>query len=270
MTERIKTAVIVLLLAALAGSAAYAATTTGTTEVRIEARQLEDGRVEFALTQDGGGRILPRGRYFPADAEVGRWLRSTPIELSVEVESDEVGDDPANDPPASTSRYQPQQVAEGHNEDASLIWTTGDTVSGFRSFLGVQGTSSDGLFDKAFVYITCDHDDPDARVYMRVGLFWSVGDTVRWASSIDGDGVAGYRFGTTHDTSSVTGDSNEGLVSIGDSWVWLYGDDLIDVAKQKRWLSVFIPLGYEDWATATFDLSGVWGTPVQQNLDNCS
>ena len=56
--------------------------------VRIVARQLDDGRVEFGLRQcdpDGencGDEILPRSRYFPADATVGRWLRSSPLDLA--------------------------------------------------------------------------------------------------------------------------------------------------------------------------------------------
>ena len=40
-----------------------------------------DGRIEFAFTSAGGDRILPQSRYFPAGAGVGRWLRSTEIEL---------------------------------------------------------------------------------------------------------------------------------------------------------------------------------------------
>ena len=86
--ERLKTLAIVALLAALAGSIALAASGGGT-EVRITARQLDDGRVEFALQQrtDGewGERILPRSRYFPTNATVGRWLNSTPMTVSVAV-----------------------------------------------------------------------------------------------------------------------------------------------------------------------------------------
>ena len=48
---------------------------------RINARLLSDGRIEFAFAPIGGQRIQPRARYFPANARVGRWLRSTEIEL---------------------------------------------------------------------------------------------------------------------------------------------------------------------------------------------
>ncbi|MDE0654015.1 MAG: hypothetical protein OXI26_10205 [bacterium] len=55
--------------------------------VRIVARKLADGRVEFGLRQqqaDGtyGSEILPRIRFFPTTAQVGRWLRSSPVDLS--------------------------------------------------------------------------------------------------------------------------------------------------------------------------------------------
>ena len=48
---------------------------------RIVARLLEDGRVEFGWQPTGGERVLPRQRYFPADATVDRWLRSSPVEV---------------------------------------------------------------------------------------------------------------------------------------------------------------------------------------------
>ena len=54
----------------------------GGAEVRISARLLADGRIEFALQPRAGGgwgeRILPFRRYFPADAPPGRWLNSSP------------------------------------------------------------------------------------------------------------------------------------------------------------------------------------------------
>ena len=56
-------------------------------EVRIVARRLGDGRVEFALQQrrtdsTWGDRQRPRARFFPTTARVGRWLASSPLTLS--------------------------------------------------------------------------------------------------------------------------------------------------------------------------------------------
>ena len=54
---------------------------------RIVARRLADGRTEFGWQPAGAARVLPRARYFPTDAQVGRWLNSSPVE----VEGAEIG-----------------------------------------------------------------------------------------------------------------------------------------------------------------------------------
>ncbi|MCY3734215.1 MAG: hypothetical protein OXG42_08035 [Chloroflexi bacterium] len=80
-----------LALAAVGGFVLAQQTQTVETEVRINARQLDDGRVEFALQQRDGDewseRILPRGRVLPADVGHDRWLSSTPVTLSVDIEA---------------------------------------------------------------------------------------------------------------------------------------------------------------------------------------
>ena len=48
---------------------------------RITARLLEGGRVEFAFVLPHGERVLPDSRFFPSDAQVDRWLRSSALEL---------------------------------------------------------------------------------------------------------------------------------------------------------------------------------------------
>ena len=63
------------------GTEALGQSITGTSDVRIVAQKVEDGRIEFGLEQDGE-RILPRSRFFPTDAQVGRWLRSSPLKVA--------------------------------------------------------------------------------------------------------------------------------------------------------------------------------------------
>ena len=48
---------------------------------RIVARRVERGRTEFGYRVEGGSIVLPRGRFLPASAPVGRWLNSTPVEV---------------------------------------------------------------------------------------------------------------------------------------------------------------------------------------------
>ncbi len=60
----------------------------GLADVRIVARKLANGKVEFGLQQrqgdaSWGGRLLPGARLFPADAAVGDWLVSSPVTVSV-------------------------------------------------------------------------------------------------------------------------------------------------------------------------------------------
>lgn len=50
---------------------------------RIVVRRLADGRTEFGwLPKDATERILPRSRTLGSTAEVGRWLRSSPVEVA--------------------------------------------------------------------------------------------------------------------------------------------------------------------------------------------
>ena len=81
-------------------------------EVRVAAQLLADGRMEFALQQrqpgeDWGERVLPRARFFPANAAVDRWLASSP--LTVEA-SDDGG--------SAEVRVAARRLADGRTEFA--------------------------------------------------------------------------------------------------------------------------------------------------------
>ena len=86
-----RAALVVLIAAAVVGATPTAVDgqETGAADelvVRIVARRHADSRIEFALQQSTAGgwgsRLLPRQRFFPTSARVGRWLVSTPLELS--------------------------------------------------------------------------------------------------------------------------------------------------------------------------------------------
>ena len=76
-------AAITVAIAAIAvlSAAPASAQSDDETAGRIVARLLDDGRVEFGWQPAGGARVLPRQRYFPTDATVARWLRSSPVEV---------------------------------------------------------------------------------------------------------------------------------------------------------------------------------------------
>lgn len=78
-------------LATVAGISVYAQLRTVEIDVRVAARPLADGRIEFAV-EHNGERMSPRSRYLsPAliRDRVGDWLRSSPVTLSVELEADD-------------------------------------------------------------------------------------------------------------------------------------------------------------------------------------
>jgi len=69
-----------------------------TDTVRLVARLLENGKIEFGLQQwqhdgDWSDRIFPRARLYPADTAVGRWLVSSAITLSVSDSASAFADD---------------------------------------------------------------------------------------------------------------------------------------------------------------------------------
>ena len=75
-------ALLAVLGGAVASTAAVAQEGSASTAVRIVARKLDSGRVEFGLQQrqparTWGDRQLPRVRFFPTTATVGRWLASS-------------------------------------------------------------------------------------------------------------------------------------------------------------------------------------------------
>ena len=87
-----RAALVVLAAAAVITAAAPSVSSqqSGETDevvARIVARRHADQRIEFALQQETTGgswsqRLLPPQRFFPTTATVGRWLVSTPLELT--------------------------------------------------------------------------------------------------------------------------------------------------------------------------------------------
>lgn len=87
--KRLVAAIAVVGVLVGGGIALTQQTQTVETEVRINARQLEDGRTEFAIQQrDGdawGERQIRGARYLPADVGHDRWLNSSAYTVSFQV-----------------------------------------------------------------------------------------------------------------------------------------------------------------------------------------
>ena len=97
-----------------------------TTKVRIQARLVESGKVEFGLQLDGDRVWLPRARLFPySTADVGRWLLSSPYTPGAGTGDMYCPDGPTHDgerwcvpPPSGDTIQLFSDWGEGHNMGA--------------------------------------------------------------------------------------------------------------------------------------------------------
>ena len=110
--------------------------TAGTdAQVRIVARRVASGRVEFALQQraPGGGwgeRLLPRQRFFPVGTRVGRWLVSTPLTLSAGTSATSTDLPPGIDTTTTTTTTTTQPTVDPAEELASLVLAGANRLRG--------------------------------------------------------------------------------------------------------------------------------------------
>lgn len=86
MSSRKRIAVLLLTAIVLAGGAGYALSQSisVSSEARVVVYKHDDGHVEVALEQ-GGERYLPEARFVGPSTATGRWLRSSPVTIAVEV-----------------------------------------------------------------------------------------------------------------------------------------------------------------------------------------
>ena len=112
--------------------------------VRIEARQLEDGRVELALRLwDGeqlnwGTRLLPSARRLPTTAQVGRWLTTSSLRAHAQ------GDDHVIH---RGVRIQARRLADGRVEVGLQVgydaiewdWIDGEWIRGDSNYVWASG-----------------------------------------------------------------------------------------------------------------------------------
>ena len=217
----------------------------GNTEVRLQAHLHQDGddtsgaRIEFALQQRGddgewGERILPRGRYMPAYGDATSWLSSTPISVSLELES-----------------VTPEVTVisgEGNEEvdEAAISPRLG-------SGAGAGGVEFEAAYDPASSAVSS---------YLKLH---SDGPLLLEVSCVAGQRGVGL--------SGIPDEAEEQLsFNLGgqDSSVrWSSG--AFDVERVIRRLTdaTTLTIGGGSLAESTFDLSSLFSTPIQANLDQC-
>ena len=140
---------------------------------RIVARRHSDGRVEFALQQQGTGgswgqRLLPPQRFFPTTATVGRWLVSTPLELfsapgatalppPIDTPPGETppGEPPPEEPASPAARFAAHLV-EGVNAARPDSWQTLVLDAGLSAVAGekAQAMADTGTWRHDFDFVS--------------------------------------------------------------------------------------------------------------------
>ena len=223
-------------------------------EVRITARRLGDGRVEFALQQrvDGewGGRILPPSRFFPADAAINRWLNSTPMIVSVAGAGD-LTEEPTTSARPRTPAIR-TQVGEGVTP-VGAVWSVqlDDFTDERQSLVGSPTESSSSLYEPRLVLgcgkngtvlLAFFHDLPVSDINDRYTV------TIRW------DSLAARTFSTYEHGNRAYLVDNPALYRRN-----VINHDMLRVRFK----------GYSDSVTATIDVSAMRNAPTWPNILAC-
>ena len=217
----------------------------GNAEVRFQAHLHQDGddtsgaSIEFALQQRGddgewGERILPRGRYMPAYGDATSWLSSTPVSVSLELES---------------VTPEVTVISDEGDEDVDEAAISPRLGAG----AGAGGVEFEAAYDPASSavnsYLKLHSDGPLLLEVSCVGGRQRVG-----LSGIPDEVEEQLSFNLGGQDSSVR---------------WSSG--AFDVERVIRRLTdaSTLTIGGGSSAESTFDLSGLFSTPIQPNLDQC-
>ena len=238
--------------------------------VRISARRLESGQIEFRLLEVVDGEdskpMLPEERLLPRSAAVGVWHNTSPLVLA------DPDPPPGYTPVVDASGWVGTKVefSSSYDDEGVHTWVRSRAryendaegraeafvVAGGRQYLTQACRNSDELSlqidglpvqDGALLVMSSESDDPevsDARV-VEVDLSIDDGDveTQFWSSGVTIDPAAQY-------------------VSAGDQTSEL-------LARLREASSVTLEVVGSVLPAATFDLNGMFDTRVQGNIDEC-
>ncbi len=207
--KRITAALIALALLVGATGFALSQSLTSTSDVRIVAQKLEDGRIEFGLEQDGE-RILPRTRFFPANAEVGRWLKSSPVTITLVVDDPVVEDEGAGHAPVAGNCASPGDGIEGADAVAAFSAQFGDSLVGC---LWITGSA------KQYIDLSAG----------RYTAYFSGEGSYGLSCSVYGESVDGQGFDEFGETSSTAG-AQQFHFSVGDGYQHEFDPGLVEIS----------------------------------------
>ena len=239
----------------------------GTEEVRINARRLDDGRIEFALQQRSDGswseRILPRARKLPVDSEVGRWLNSSPVAIDVGTESEVRLD------------------SEGPilREEGYIDYDDGRYFTNVRMNTDETGASwmSSTLWIKADAY---RYEDIDSAVWLAIRC--EAGQRIAEIHQLRLEPARGanYFYNAHYGVSPPTADGFTNAPNLRWDTYERYREDgtwtvnirldtpfYLHIRSASNLVIRLVGNGVSE--DLTFSLDGYWETSIQPNLDRC-
>ena len=216
--------------------------------VRISAKLLEDDRIEFAMQQSIGDqwvdRLLPRPRFFPANVEVGRWLYSGRLE------------------PVGYVPIQSRAAAVGGAAPFSS-WFETSNGDGYLSGVDVRaeadGHGTEAAGGKVIFMIRCDAlPNSTGELGVNATAFQRLSGARRTISLTH----------HVHDDEPVTVEWNvRGLNAWGVSLAAQNPETLFERLRTAS--SVRLQIAGSPDVDVTFDISDLYKTGTQENLDQC-
>ena len=229
---------------------AMEAVQTGRTELRIRAQVRDDERIEFAVQQRIAGgwsdNILPRARTISAFGTATDWLSSTTVSVWVELDTQQ------DVIPASLVVRQPPDpitpvIRSGSRTFSVAYWVDAQDIQGYHPTKlnsMVAAISEQGLR----LEVGCLGDE------RRVSLSRAPSDTT---------GGLSLAFDDTQLSASWSVSHSNGSTSLSPA------DTERTIQRLRQAQSLSVRLDHGDAVPITFDLTELFETPIQANLDHC-
>lgn len=248
MSDILRTCLLltIVMLLVLAGSGRFgSAQDVATADVRVAARWLDDGRVEFGLQQKDDGRwqerILPASRFYrPVDGR-NRWANSSLVSVPVVRPAMPPRDAPANELQSGqlsdATFYRLDRTASGRID--AVVVTVAPHQHGLNGLVGLQ--------------YSCYGD----HMWLAFGFLPQIkGASTRVSWQIDG--------GTWQ---SQTWDAAYRGVEVG--WVVSPRDDFALLRSLRGANQISLSVASDVPVSATFNPAQLFRSPVQRYLDEC-
>ena len=218
--------------------------------VRISAKRLADDRIEFALQQNIGGewadRLLPRPRFFPANVAAGRWLYSGRLE------------------PVGYVPFQSRAPAVGGVSTFSNWFETADGdgyYSGAEVRAEANGHGTEATGGNVIFMIRCDvFPDSAGELGINATAFQRLSGARRTISltyQLDDDEPVAAEWNVAGDPLNAYG-------------VSLAAPDPQTLFERLRTASsIRLQAAGSPDVDVTFDITDLYKTGIQENLDQC-